>query len=348
MFLVDKYNNHINEINNKIYNNIYNNISGNKINHMIIHGRKGSNHTLLVNNILFKLFDKAAFNVKTVEYIISGYSNTKTSVFIKQSKNHIIIEPNNNGFDKYIIQDIVQNYAKMNVLNIFENKLDYKIVLINKIDNLSYFAQASLRRTMETCSDTCKFILISEQLSKIIEPLRSRCWLLRLPTPSKIDILNTILKISHLEKINLSIDDFKKIIKNCDYNINNALWLLDAKKKNLNLDQNWHLLINNIIDIILNSNKKTINILEKLRENLYLLFITNIKSQEIIKKIMKTLLTNINNISLKYEIINITSIFEYRISIGTRYIIHLEAYLLKIINLLKTKKDINYLEELEI
>ena len=73
MFLVDKYNNHINEINNKIYNNIYNNISGDKINHMIIHGRKGSNHKLLVNNILFKLFNTSAFNVKTVEYIISGY-----------------------------------------------------------------------------------------------------------------------------------------------------------------------------------------------------------------------------------------------------------------------------------
>ena len=31
---------------------------------------------------------------------------------IKQSKHHIIIEPNNNNFDRYLIQDIVKEYAR--------------------------------------------------------------------------------------------------------------------------------------------------------------------------------------------------------------------------------------------
>ena len=39
-------------------------------------------------------------------------NNTKTKVLIKQSNHHIIIEPNNNGFDKYLIQEIIQDYAK--------------------------------------------------------------------------------------------------------------------------------------------------------------------------------------------------------------------------------------------
>ena len=48
-----------------------------------------------------------------VEYTISGYGNSKTKVKIKQSKYHIVIEPNSNGFDKYLIQEIIQNYARI-------------------------------------------------------------------------------------------------------------------------------------------------------------------------------------------------------------------------------------------
>ena len=37
---------------------------------------------------------------------------SKEKVMINQSRYHIIIEPNNNGFDKYLIQEIIQEYAK--------------------------------------------------------------------------------------------------------------------------------------------------------------------------------------------------------------------------------------------
>ena len=118
-------------------------------------------------------YSKKAIELQDVEYTISGYSNTKTKVFIKQSKYHIVIEPNNNGFDKYLIQDIIQDYARSQILNICKKMKLFKIVVIDKIDNLNYYAQASLRRTMEKYANTCKFIFISNQLSKIIEPLKN-------------------------------------------------------------------------------------------------------------------------------------------------------------------------------
>ena len=131
---------------------------------------------------------------------INGYGNTKTKVNIKQSKYHIIIEPNSNGFDKYLIQEIIQDYAKIELLNILKYKKLFKIVVINKIDNLSYYAQASLRRTMEKYANTCKFIFICDQLSKIIEPLRSRCLLIRVPLPTNNQIMETLLHISIKKK----------------------------------------------------------------------------------------------------------------------------------------------------
>ena len=50
----------------------------------------------------------------------------------------------------------------------------------------------------------------------------------------------------------------------------------------------------------------------------------------------------------KYYIIEITSIFEHRISQGTRYIIHLEAYIIRLVYLLSNfHKNINYEKELK-
>ena len=305
--------------------------------HLIIYGPLGSCKEYLIHKLLEKIYGKSGIELKEIEYIISGYSNTKTKIIIKQSKYHIIIEPNSNGFDKYLIQDIIHEYAKSELLNILKHKKLFKIVVINKIDNLSYYAQASLRRTMEKYSNTCKFILVSNQLSKIIEPLRSRCLLIRIPLPTKSQILETLLYISSKENISISFKQLKDIIKKSDNIVNQAVWLLEMHKYGIKYENNWDSIIDDIINIIqsptLNSNKKLYTTMKKIREKFYLLFITNITTQTIIRKIMIKLLEKIQNINLKYNIIDIASLFEQRLNQGTRHIIQFEAFILRLIYL---------------
>jgi len=183
--------------------------------HLVVYGSLNSNKENFVNLLLEQIYGKNNIELKDVEYIINGYGNTKTKVNIKQSKYHIVIEPNSNGFDKYLIQEIIQDYAKTELLNIFKYKKLFKVVVINKLDNLSYYAQASLRRTMEKYSDRCKFIFICDQLSKINEPIRSRCIMIRTPLPSNEQILDALLKISKAENINLEPWEYYDIIKKC-------------------------------------------------------------------------------------------------------------------------------------
>ena len=320
--------------------------------HLIVYGLSGCGKEYLVNKLLEKIYGKAGIELKEVEYTVSGYSNTKTKIMIKQSKHHIIIEPNSNGFDKYLIQEIIQDYAKSELLNILKHRKLFKVVVINKIDNLSYYAQASLRRTMEKYSSTCKFILLSDQLSKIIEPIRSRCLMIRVPLPTKIQILETILYVSQKEKINISFRDINNIIENADNKVNNALWLLEIHKYGIKYERNWETVIDNIITLLLSpdikNNKKLYNVLKKIREQYYILFITNIPTQIIIRKIMDKLLVSANDLELKYNIIDITSIFEQRLSQGTRHIIHMEAYIVRLINLFTTNKNDYNLDILEI
>ena len=324
--------------------------------HLIVYGPSGSGKEYLINKLLEKIYGKQGVELKEVEYTVSGYSNTKTKIMIKQSKHHIIIEPNSNGFDKYLIQEIIQDYAKSELLNILKNRKLFKVVIINKIDNLSYYAQASLRRTMEKYSNSCKFILISDQLSKIIEPIRSRCLMIRVPLPSNEQILETLLHICKKENLNIPWIKLKEIMDNSDNKVNHAIWLLEMYKYGITYEKNWEYVIDNIVENIINpdnqNNKKLYSVIKKIREQFYILFITNISTQMIIRKIMIRLLESVENLKLKYFIIDITSIFEQRLSQGTRHIIHMEAYIIRLIYLFTNYNkgnDYNYnLDVLEI
>lgn len=367
MFLVDKYYDSLNYItyNQNIinfildsfdnYNKLVPNINSNQdflnyiekieydkfrysnFQHLIFYGPQGCNKEYIIDRLLQKIYGKNNIELKDVEYTLLGYSNAKTKVTIKQSKYHIVIEPNSNGFDKYLIQEIIQDYAKSEILNILKQSKLFKIIIINKIDNLSYYAQASLRRTMEKFSNTCKFILISDQLSKIIEPLRSRCILVRIPLPTRCQILESLLYISYKENINVTFSKLNNILNNCENKINNAIWLLELHKYNINYENNWEDIIVDIVNLIMykyNDKKKLYSNIKKIREKFYILFITNISTSIIIKKIMIKLLEKVNNIKTKYDIIYTTSIFENRLNQGTRHIIHIEAYVIRLIYLL--------------
>jgi replication factor C subunit 3/5 len=372
MFLIDKYDNIISELtsNQKIINKILNSFNNHNIiynnideiikkpkeeflkiiddldrcvwkysnfQHIIIYGSLNSNKENLVNLILTKIYGKNNIELKDVEYTINGYGNTKTKVNIKQSKYHIVIEPNTNGFDKYLIQEIIQDYAKTELLNILKYKKLFKVVVINKLDNLSYYAQASLRRTMEKYSDSCKFIFICDQLSKTIEPIRSRCILLRAKLPSEEQLMDILLKITDKENIPMKSNEYYKIIQQSENKINTAVWLLELKKNNLDYDKNWDKLIEEIVLIIINkknyNNSKCLSSIRKIREIFYNLFITNIPTQTIIRKVMINILTKVDDLNLKINIIEIISIFELRLTHGTRNIIHFEGLCIRLIYL---------------
>ena len=113
--ILESFNNHtkiysdMNNIINKPINeftNIINNLDSgvlrfSNFQHLVIYGKSGSGKEFLVNKLLEKIYNKENTQLNEIEYIINGYGNSKTKVMIKQSKFHIVIEPNSNGFDKY-------------------------------------------------------------------------------------------------------------------------------------------------------------------------------------------------------------------------------------------------------
>jgi len=310
--------------------------------HLLFYGPSGAGKRTIIRIFLEMLYDKTVHDIVDSTYKVSGSGNTVTEVVIKQSNYHIIIEPNNNNFDRYLIQEVVREYAKRMPMNIFTTKKVFKTVLINNVDNLSYYAQTALRRTMEKYSDTCRFIVWSESLSKVIDPLISRCYSIRIPLPSDRELFQWLYKVSVMENINnISLDMFTYILDSVQGNIREGLWRLQLIKNEKNsdsfiFDNMYKESIEDIVNIILYCK---IDSVIDIREYLYDIMITNINETKILKDILDKLLTNKHiSIDCKYKIIEEASFYEFNLIRKRREIIHLEGFIQKVIYILYKSK----------
>eukprot|EP00475_Leptophrys_vorax_P006623 TRINITY_DN14113_c0_g1_i2.p1 TRINITY_DN14113_c0_g1~~TRINITY_DN14113_c0_g1_i2.p1 ORF type:complete len:325 (-),score=78.79 TRINITY_DN14113_c0_g1_i2:29-1003(-) len=77
----------------------------------------------------------------------------------------------------------------------------HKIIILDEADSMTTGAQQALRRTMEIYSSTTRFALACNISSKIIEPIQSRCAILRFGRLPDEEILKRIVEVCQAEKI---------------------------------------------------------------------------------------------------------------------------------------------------
>ncbi len=310
----------------------------NSIPHIIFHGPEGSGKKTVIRLFLEMLYGSSINKTSETIYNVSGSGNSTIQVPINKSNFHIIIEPNNNNFDRYLVQEVVKEYAKKIPFNVFNTKKKFKVVLINNVANMSYYAQTSLRRTLEKYSDTCRFIMWCRSLSKVIDPLRSRCLCIGVKKPSRPHLFQRLYTISVMERMKINLKVINDIIDKSNLNIKKSLWLLQLYKNGHDLINNYDRIIDKIVLIIKLSN---IDYVTKIRALIYNIMITNISGTKIIIDILQLLLKS-DDICFesKHKIIKNASIYEHNLVRGRREIIHLDAFVIKIITILYN--DNNY------
>ena len=87
-----------------------------------------------------------------------------------------------------------------------------KIVILDEADYITPQAQATLRNTIEACSNTTRFIFTCNYLERIISPLQSRCQTFEITPPSKEEVINQIIKITRNENIKCIISDLQNVV----------------------------------------------------------------------------------------------------------------------------------------
>lgn len=73
-------------------------------------------------------------------------------------------------------------------------------------------AQQAMRRTMEIFSNTTRFCLACNMSNKIIEPIQSRCAILRYAKLRDTEILKRLLEICEAEKVEYNDDGLTALI----------------------------------------------------------------------------------------------------------------------------------------
>lgn len=77
----------------------------------------------------------------------------------------------------------------------------HKIVILDEADSMTEAAQQALRRTMEIYSKTTRFALACNTSEKIIEPIQSRCAVVRFGKLTDAHVRKRITQICNLERV---------------------------------------------------------------------------------------------------------------------------------------------------
>ncbi|KAL6005616.1 Subunit of heteropentameric Replication factor C (RF-C) [Asimina triloba] len=125
--------------------------------------------------------------------------------------------------------DVVRNKIKM----FAQKKVTlppgrHKMIVLDEADSMTSGAQQALRRTMEIYSNTTRFALACNTSSKIIEPIQSRCALVRFSRLSDEEILGRLMVVVEAEKVPYVPEGLEAIIFTADGDMRQALNNLQA------------------------------------------------------------------------------------------------------------------------
>ena len=102
-----------------------------------------------------------------------------------------------------------------------------RLIVIEDADHLGSIRQAYLRRMMETVGEASRFILVARAPSRIIDALRSRTQMVRIPSTSKSTMLSSLEELIHLEGVETAEGVVEDIVYISEGNLRKAIFTLE-------------------------------------------------------------------------------------------------------------------------
>jgi replication factor C subunit 2/4 len=98
-----------------------------------------------------------------------------------------------------------------------------KLVILDEADSMTSGAQQALRRTMEIYSATTRFAFACNQSNKIIEPLQSRCAILRYARLTDAQVVRRVVQICEAEEVQYSDDGIAALVFSAEGDMRQAI-----------------------------------------------------------------------------------------------------------------------------
>jgi len=307
--------------------------------HIIINGPQGSGKKTralaLINHLNNN--DNKVFRVKFKEETMD-----KSNFIYGESIYHIELTPTSFGIDD---KNILATYINERASHERYFTQDQNIIIIHNAENVSMTAYQALRVIMEKQIKNTKIIFLTSGLSRIPDAIKSRCILLRCPSPSKIETSNLIIEMSKKAKFKISKQAITKIIDNsCSYmtyiNLNKVFYILQMSYLNFNKYSNFNFPTDSLLEklfklISTNPSKITNKLITELRTCIYDLILTNIEIVDIYHYILNRFMKSvIHTDDQKVEITQIIIDSESAFRKGNKAPIYLESMIFNLMNLL--------------
>ena len=109
-----------------------------------------------------------------------------------------------------------------------DTEIPFKIIILDEADEMTSDAQTALRRIIEDAAKFCRFILIANNVSKIIPPIQSRCASFKFTQIDENNIQNHLKTILKKEKVESEENGIAEITKYTNGDLRHAINLLQA------------------------------------------------------------------------------------------------------------------------
>lgn len=155
--------------------------------------------------------DLCALEIKEIEKIcydgwVYDFSVPNVEAFFGGTTPVLLHNSDERGID--VVRHKIKEFARTAPIG----GAPFKIIFLDEADALTADAQAALRRTMEMYSKTCRFILSCNYVSRIIEPIQSRCAVFKFkPVPPEA-MKKRLLEIAEKEGLKITEDGLEALI----------------------------------------------------------------------------------------------------------------------------------------
>lgn len=113
----------------------------------------------------------------------------------------------------------------------------FKIIVLDEADSMTQDAQSALRRTMETYSKMTRFCLVCNYVTRIIDPLASRCSKFRFKSLDQQNAVNRVEDIAKLEGVKMAPGVSGVLIQVAEGDLRKAITFLQSAARLVGSEQ---------------------------------------------------------------------------------------------------------------
>ncbi len=308
--------------------------------HMLFYGSMGAGKRTMIRCLLHELYGNKVDKMKGEVREFEKSKSSKVECTVISSPCHIEVTPAEAGNnDKVVVQRLIKEVAGSHMVTQIEGRGKFKVVVINEVDRLGKEAQAGLRRTMEKYMGNCRILMNCQCISKVIEPLRSRVLMIRIPAPTTDEMDRMCRKILTHESATVAKERVREICLKAKRDMRRSIMMLQTavlgdEKGAVPIPQ-YEAFTQQIADEILRD--QTPRQLKEIREKFNELLVKLVPPREIFWILLNALLGKTPK-ELHQEIVGNAAVYDHRAQIGSKAIMHLEAFAAKTMAIIKRGK----------